>query len=245
MSSPTPSRDAPLFRSTRWSLVLKAKDDASPDFDEAISALCKAYWYPLYAYVRRQGHGPHDAQDLTQEFFARLLEKDWLRTVAPERGRFRTFLLMAMKRFLAKEWHRAAAQKRGGGLIPVPLDPEDAEQRYAVEPALGADEIFERRWAMTLLDQTMERLHMEFLSAERAEEFEHLKDWLTASRGEIPYAELAVQIGSSEGAARVAVHRLRKRFRAIFRETVAETVADEKDIEEEMRHLIVVLSRGV
>src|SRR3954447_17897292 len=109
MPSPTPNRDAPLFRSTRWSLVLKAKDDASPDFDEAIESLCKAYWYPLYAYVRRQGHGPHDAQDLTQEFFARLLRKDWLRSVAPEHGRFRTFLLVAMKNFLAKEWHRAIA----------------------------------------------------------------------------------------------------------------------------------------
>jgi len=238
------SEVSPLFLTTRWSVVLRAKDCAASESSSALETLCRDYWYPLYAYVRRAGHSPPDAQDLTQEFFARLLAKEWLLAVQPERGRFRTFLIITMKRFLANEWHRSMTQKRGGAQTHVPLDATDAEQRYACEPALAADEIYERRWAMTLLDQTLGALGAEFTAAGRAHDFEYLKCWLTAGRGEIPYAQLALQMQVSEGAARVAVHRLRKRFRELFRQQVQHTLADGEDVEAEMRHLVSVLSRA-
>ncbi len=239
--SPLHRPASPLFVTTRWSIVVAAQHDSSPDAAAALETLCRGYWYPLYAYVRRSGKSAHDAQDLTQEFFARLLDKEWLTSAAPERGRFRSFLLVAMKRFLAKEWHREQAQKRGGGCVFVPLDAGDAEQRYAGEPGLGADVLFERRWALTLLDSTMDRLRAEFARAGKVAEFGAMKDWLTAGRGEIPYGNLAAQLEMSEGAARVAVHRLRKRFREIFRESIAETVANPEEVEDEMRHLAAAL----
>jgi RNA polymerase sigma factor (sigma-70 family) len=244
VSRPTPA--SPLFVTTQWSLVFRAQGEASPDSRGALETLCRSYWYPLYAYARRVGRTPHDAQDLTQEFFARLLEKDWLLAASPENGRFRSFLLMALKRFMAKEWHRSNAQKRGGVQRPLPLDTTDAEQRYAGEPvtSFAPDEIYERRWAMTLLDQALERLGAEFSDAGKGEEFECLKPWLTADRGAIPYGELALALRGSEGAARVAIHRLRKRFRQIFRETIANTVAEGEDVDEELRHLVAVLSRA-
>ncbi len=231
---------------TRWSVVLKARSEPSSDSRQALETLCRGYWYPLYAYVRRVGQTPHDAQDLTQEFFARLLEKGWLLAASPDNGRFRTFLLMALKRFMANEWHRATAQKRGGTICPLPLDTTDAEQRYAGEPVtvLAPDEIFERRWAMTLLDQALQRLGADFAEAGKSEEFECLKPWLAADRGEIPYGELAAILRSSEGAARVAIHRMRKRFRQLFREMIAHTVAEGEDVDEELRHLVAVLSRA-
>lgn len=233
-----------LFATTRWSVVLAARRETSPEAAAALETLCRSYWYPLYAYVRRSGHAPHDAQDLTQEFFARLLAGEWLRSAAQERGRFRTFLLVALQRFLAKEWHRATARKRGGGVAPLALDAADAEQRYAGEPVLAPDEVFERRWAMTLLEQALERLCAEFAAAGKEREFELLQDWLTAGRGEIPYAELAVRLDASEGASRVAVHRMRKRFREIFRENIAQTVAEPGAVDDEIRHLAAVLGRG-
>jgi RNA polymerase sigma-70 factor (ECF subfamily) len=241
----TDTAPSPLFLTTRWSVVLAARGAASPEAAGALETLCRSYWYPLYAYARRAGLAPHDAQDLTQEFFARLLEKDWLHGAAPERGRFRTFLLVALKRLLAKEWHRARTQKRGGGISPAPFELAEAEQRYAGEPPLSPDEIFDRRWAMTLLEQTLARLHAEFAAVGKAHDFELLREWLTAARGEIPYAELAARLGSSEGAARVAVHRLRKRFRELFREAIAQTVSETAGVEEEMRHVAAVLSRSV
>jgi RNA polymerase sigma factor (sigma-70 family) len=227
-------------------VVLLAQRDTSPDAHVALETLCQGYWYPLYAYMRRAGQSPHDAEDLTQEFFARLLEKEWLLAASPEKGRFRTFLLVALKRFMAKEWHRAQTQKRGGAQTHLPLDTTDAEQRYAGEPveAFAADEIYERRWAMTLLDQTLDQLSAEFARAGKGAEFDGLKRWLTADRGQIPYGELAAELQSSEGAARVAVHRLRKRFRQLFRETIAHTVAEGEQVDEELRHLVGVLSRG-
>jgi RNA polymerase sigma-70 factor (ECF subfamily) len=236
---------SPAFHTTRWSVIVAAQRESSNDADAALETLCRIYWYPLYAYVRRTGHSPHDAQDLTQEFFARLLEKEWLNSAAPERGRFRNFLLVAMKRFLAKEWQRQRAQKRGGAFTFVPLDPTQAEQRYAGEPGLGADVLYERRWALTLIDATLERLSSEFARQGKPGEFELLKDWLTAGRGEIPYAELAVKLDTSEGAARVAVHRLRKRFRELFRDAIAETVLEPAEVEDEMRHLAAALARSV
>jgi RNA polymerase sigma factor (sigma-70 family) len=227
-------------------VVIKAQSETSPETRNALETLCRGYWYPLYAYARRAGRSPHDAEDLTQQFFAHLLEKDWLRTAAPEKGRFRAFLLVALKRFMAKEWHRSTAQKRGGVQHPLPLETADAERRYAGEPveALAADEIYERRWAMTLLDQALEQLRAEFSSAGKIVEFDCLKQWLSAERDQIPYADLASRLGGSEGAARVAVHRLRKRFRQIFRERIAFTIADGEDLDEEIRHLVAVLGRA-
>jgi RNA polymerase sigma-70 factor (ECF subfamily) len=225
-------------------VVLAAQRETSAGADAALETLCRSYWYPLYAYVRRYGHGPDDAQDLTQEFFARLLSRDWLQAAAQERGRFRTFLLIALKRFLANEWHHATAQKRGGGVEVLPLDTVDAEQRYAGEPVLTADEVFDRRWAITLLDHTLGRLSSEFTASGKQSEFKVLKDWLTAGRGEIPYAEVAGQLGTTEGAARAAVHRLRKRFRELFRENIAQTLASPAGLEDEMRHLATVLGGG-
>ena len=237
----TPQR--PAFVTTHWSVVVSAREKDSPRSAEALETLCRTYWYPLYAFVRRQGRSPHDAQDLTQEFFARLLQKDYLQAAAQEKGRFRTFLLVALKRFLANEWDRLRAQKRGGGQTPLSLDTDIAEQRYRVEPGEGvpADKVFERRWALTLLERTMTRLREEFAAAGKPDEFERLKVFLTAERGAIAYVEIAGALGVSEGAARVAVHRLRKRFREVFREEIAHTVASPEEIDAEVRHLMTVL----
>jgi RNA polymerase sigma factor (sigma-70 family) len=232
------SSPSPLFATTRWSVVLEAQHH---DSAQALETLCRAYWYPLYAYVRRDGHAPHDAQDLTQEFFARLVEKDWLRSAGPEHGRFRTFLLVAMKRFLINEWHRNSAQKRGGHITHVPLDAEDAERRFASEPDMAPDAIFERRWAMTLLEQTLTSLEAEFSTAAKANEFQILKHSLTLDRGTISYPQLAAQMTCSEAAARVAVHRLRKRFRELFRAGIAATLAEGEDVDLELRHVVSVL----
>ncbi len=231
------------FVTTRWSVVLAAQDPAAPDAATALEILCRTYWYPLYAYVRSAGRTPEDAEDLTQEFFARLLARDWLKVVAPEKGRFRAFLLMAMKRFLAKEWRRELAQKRGGGHKPLPLDTTVAETRFAAEPALSPDELYERRWALMLLEQALGQLREEFRLAAREPEFEVLKPWLGAGRGDIPYAEIATRLATTEGAARVAVHRLRKQFRQSFRQTISETVEAAADVDSEVRHLVSVLSR--
>lgn len=233
-----------VFLTTHWSVVLSAREKGSTHSAEALETLCRTYWYPLYVFVRRQGHSPHDAQDLTQEFFARLLEKDYLDAADQQKGRFRTFLLVALKRFLANEWDKARAQKRGGGQQPISFDTELAEQRYLGEgsASLSADHIYERRWALTLVDRAMQRLREDYASHAREHEFERLKPCLTADRGEISYAELAVGLGMSEGAARVAVHRLRKRFRTLFREEVAQTVAALDDIDDEVRHLMRALA---
>jgi RNA polymerase sigma-70 factor (ECF subfamily) len=234
----------PLFLTTRWSMVLSARDKTSPVSACALESLCQAYWYPLYAYVRRQGHSAHDAQDLTQAFFARLLEKDYLQAAARERGRFRTFLIVAMKRFLMNEWDKVRSQKRGGGHILISLDAELAENRYRAEPAgaLPADEIYERRWALTLLEQAMARLRASYVETGREAEFGHLKTYLTADRGEVSYCGIAAALEMSEGAARVALHRLRKRFRQFFREEIAGTVSNPGEVDEEVRYVVSILS---
>lgn len=233
----------PLFVTTRWSAVLAARDKSSPASADALEYICRAYWYPTYALVRREGHTPHDAQDLTQEFFARLLEKDYLRAVDREKGRLRTFLRVALKRFLLNEWDRARAQKRGGGVTPVSFDTTAAEQRY-LQPgseALSAERMYERQWAITLLELALSRLRAEYEANARREEFEQLKSTLTAERGAIPYAELAASLGVNECSARVAVHRLRKRFRELFRTTIADTVEDVAEVDDEVRHVARLL----
>lgn len=233
------------FLTTHWSVVLAVQRGTEITVAKALETLCRNYWYPLYAYVRRRGNAPHDAQDLTQDFFARLLAKEWLGVVTPERGKFRAFLLTAMQRFLANEYDRRMTQKRGGGKTVLSLDADDAESRYASEPSLAPDAMFDRRWAMTLLDEALNRLKGEFERDGKPDDFAMLKNWLTASRGEIPYESLAKELDCSEGAARVAVHRMRKRFREIFRETVAQTVADPADVDDEMRYIAVALGRSV
>jgi RNA polymerase sigma factor (sigma-70 family) len=233
------------FVPTHWSVVLAAKDKSSPQSQEALETLCRTYWYPLYVFARRQGHQPHDAQDLTQEFFIRLLQKDYLDAVEQERGRFRTFLIMAFKRFLANEWDRSRAQKRGGGQTPLPLDPELTENRYQEEASveMGADLAFDRHWAVTLLDQALARLRDEHQQQGKGAEFEVLRQFLAVGKDPITYGVVADQLGQSEAAVKMAVHRLRRRYRTVFREAIAQTVTAPADVEEEMRHLLQVLSQ--
>ena len=233
-------RDA--FQTTRWSMVLAAQGRATTDGFQSLESLCRLYWPPLYAYVRRRGHSPHDAQDLTQEFFARLLAKDWLTAAHRESGRFRSFLLMALKRFLANEWDRVQAQKRGGGVHAISIDSLEAERIYAESAsATAAESLYEKRWAFTLLETVMRRLRSEHEQAGRLADYERLKHCLTADRGEIAYDDLAAEMGMEPDSVRSVVHRLRKRFREGFREEVAETVADPADVEDEMRAVIAAL----
>jgi RNA polymerase sigma-70 factor (ECF subfamily) len=219
--------------------VIAAGQESGPAAAEALETICRCYWYPLYAYARRCGQSAHDAQDLTQEFFRLLLEKGWLRAAHPDKGRLRTFLIMAMKRFMAKEWRRALAQRRGGGLVHLPLETHMAESRYdaASEASLEADQVYDRQWALTLIELTVNRLREEFDKAGRPGDFEVLKTCLTALRGTIDYGELSRRLGGTEGAARVAVHRLRKRFRELYREEIAQTLSPGADVEAEVRHL--------
>lgn len=240
-SSSSPERQA--FMTTRWSVVLAAQGSDSIHAGTALSNLCESYWYPLYAFIRRRGHASHDAQDLTQAFFEKLLEKNYLASVARERGKFRTFLLASLKHFLANEWDKGQAAKRGGGKLLISLDDTEAEARYILEPAehLSADKLYERRWALTLLDQVLERLRNEMISAGKEDHFEALKACLTRGKGEQSFASIGDQLGISEGTARVAAHRLRKRYRDLLREEIAQTVADESDVDDEIRYLISVL----
>ncbi len=242
-TSCTPASDG-IFATTHWTVVVAAGRRATREADRALEELCRTYWYPLYAYVRRRGYSPPDAQDLTQEFFARLLAKHWIASADREKGRFRTFLLTAMSRFLANEWDRARTQKRGGQAVHLPLDTEAAETRYEADSALALapDRLYDRHWAMTLLDRALTRLRTEQEHAGKGKEFAVLSPFLTAERGAIPYAEVAAQLGVSEAAARQAVHRLRRRFREVFREEISQTVAGPEEVEEEIHHLLAALS---
>jgi len=232
------------FGTTHWSVVLSARDKASPQSEVALEQLCRAYWCPLYAYVRRRGHSPHDAEDLTQEFLSRLVHKDYLDAVHQERGRFRTFLMMAIRRHLSDAWDRARAQKRGGGSRDLSLDATAAEQKYLAEAVeeVTPETLYERHWALTLLDRTMRRLRREYVAAGKAGAFDELRVFLTEIKGTISHAEAARRLGLSEGAVRVAVHRLRKRFRELFREEIAQTVGSPDDIDGEIRYLLGTLS---
>ncbi|MEZ0276603.1 MAG: RNA polymerase sigma factor [Roseimicrobium sp.] len=234
------------FHTTRWSLVLAAqRGSGETEGRRALAMLCRDYWYPLYAFARRRGHTPHDAQDLTQAFFANLLERQ-ATTADPAKGRFRSYLLGALKHYMANEWHRANAQKRGGGQTLVEWDALDAEARYALEPAgqngTDAEALYDRRWAMELLDKAMAKLRAEFEAKGDGDTFDVLKGCLGG--GEAPREECAAKLGLSEGALKVAVHRLRARYREVLRAAIAETVDAPEDVSEEMRHLVAVL-RGV
>jgi RNA polymerase sigma factor (sigma-70 family) len=232
------------FPSTRWSLVVAAAHQGTPDGSEALASICSAYWYPLYAFVRRSGRDPASSEDLTQAYFTRLLEKQWLRQFQPERGRLRTFLLVSLKHFINNEWAHDHAQKRGGLSTPVPLDRDSAEEHYRREPAdpLTPERIFERRWALTVVDHAMARLRQHCLASGKGEQFERLQSVLTGDAGPDSYRLLSEELGMSEGAVRVAIHRLRRRFASLVREEIAQTVSNPSEVEGELRYLTAVLN---
>jgi RNA polymerase sigma factor (sigma-70 family) len=233
----------PRFATTRWSLVIAAAKTPSPQARGAMEELCGDYWYPVYAFIRRRGEQVADARDLTQEFFARLLEKDYLEAADRERGRFRTFLLTAVSHFLSNERERAHAQKRGGGVVPLSLDFERGEARYQLEPTdpWTAEKIFDRRWALTQLDQAVALLKQDYAAAGKGALFEELKLFLTGDSGTPSYEDSAARLAMSPGAVKVAVHRLRQKYRDSLRQLIAQTVAAEEDIDGELQVLLSAL----
>jgi RNA polymerase sigma factor (sigma-70 family) len=233
------------FATTRWSVVIAAGDSTSPRHREALSTLCQRYWFPLYAYLRRRGYDSHQAEDSTQAFFALMLEKHYLNKVKPVPGKFRSFLLIALKHFLANERDHARAQKRGGDRTILSLNLENAENQYAHEPAndLSPEKLFEKSWALTVLERTMDQLEAELASKGKQTLFEHLRVYLAADANAIPYREVAMKLGMTEGTARVATHRLRKRCRDILRDEIAQTVTSEDQIDDEIRGLFAALGR--
>lgn len=231
------------FPTTRWTLVIAAADSRRTEARSALVSLCEGYWYPLYAYVRRRGYPADQAQDLTQEFFIRVMEGRYLDRADPDKGRFRAFLLTSLKFFLADDADRSRAQKRGGGRV-LSFEIASGEGRYQREPAHDEtpERIFERRWALSLLDRVMDRLRAEFVQHGRLDHFNRLKAFLL-DQAETPYAALAGEMGTSEGALKVAVHRLRKRYRDLFRQEIAETVSEATEVEDELRYLAAALAR--
>jgi len=241
--NPDPIRDLGRpFATTRWSIVLAAGHASRPDSKAALAKLCEAYWYPLYCYVRRRGHGADEAQDLTQEFFTALLAKESLRAADPHRGRFRSFLLASMNHFLANQRRRQLAHKRGGGRAPLSLDFQSGESRFRREPShdLTPEKVYERRWAMTLLDRALSKLRQEYVVGGKAALFDRLAAFLGGDLG-TAYRDVAAELAMTEGAVKVAVHRLRRRCREQLRSEVAETVAAPQDVDEELRDLLAVV----
>jgi RNA polymerase sigma factor (sigma-70 family) len=241
MTADAPSTGTPgdIFVTTRWTVVLAAGRKADPQAKMALEELCRIYWFPLYAYVRRHGRSKEEAEDLTQEFFARFLTRNFLKGLSAERGRFRAFLLASLKHFLANEWDKAQCQKRGGNITHLSLDWQTADTQFKVaataEPS--PDKAFDREWALALLARVIERLHAECAADGRAKPFEQLKTFLTVDRDELSYADAARALGMDEVAARVAVHRLRKRYRQLLRDEITQTLSDPAMVEEEMRAL--------
>jgi RNA polymerase sigma-70 factor (ECF subfamily) len=235
-----------VFPRTRWSVVLAAKQQPSPEAEAALETICRSYWFPLYGFVRRSGQSSHDAQDLTQEFFRHLLEKRWLDAVDRDKGRLRTFLVTALKHFMAKEWRRASARKRGGAQIQVPIDTAFAESRYAADDTsrLAPEAEYDRQWALTLLDLTVQRLESEFAAAGKGGDFAILKDCLVATHAAMDYRSIAARLEMSEGAARVAAHRMRKRFRELYREEIAQTLPNDAELDAELRYLAGIMARA-
>ncbi len=232
------------FSTTHWSVVLTAGASASPGSREALERLCRTYWYPLYSYLRRRGCDTHQAEDCAQGFFAALLQGHALERAAPERGKFRSFLLVCLNHFLADQRDHGQAQKRGGGKAIVSLDIDDAETRYQVEPAHGLtpERLFEKSWALTVLDNAMARLKAESAEGGRQDLFECLKLYLPASRGPASYNDVATRLGMTEGAVKVAVHRLRDRYREFVRAEIAQTVSTPEQVDGEIRDLFSALA---
>jgi RNA polymerase sigma factor (sigma-70 family) len=245
-TAPDPtSGSAQAFATTHWSVVLTAKQGSPSEAAAALEKLCRTYWYPLYAFLRREGRSPHDAQDLAQEFFARLLQGKFLENVGPQKGKFRSFLLAALKHFLCDEWDRARAEKRGGGQAFISLEAHNAEELYLLEPdaSVPAEEIFERRWALTLLAQALARLREEFADVGKIREFDHLKVFLSTLTSDGAYDAVAVRLEATVDSVAVKVHRLRQRYGELIRAEIAQTVASPADIEEELRHLFNAVGR--
>jgi RNA polymerase sigma-70 factor (ECF subfamily) len=232
------------FVTTHWSVVLAAGQGASDGADVALEKLCRGYWWPLYAFVRRRGYGPHDAQDLTQEFFARLLAKDFFRAVDRNKGKFRSFLLAALEHFLANEWRRSQTQKRGGKFTFVSINDDSAEQPFLQVPAsnLSPEQLFEQQWAMTLLNQTLARLEQEFVVSGKGGLFGELKIFLTGEKRAASYAELGAKLGMTEAALKMAVSRMRQRYGELLRAEIANTVSDPAEVEAELKALFKALS---
>jgi RNA polymerase sigma-70 factor (ECF subfamily) len=232
------------FATTHWSLVLAAGRGSRPEASVALATLCETYWYPLYYYLRRRGYRAEEAQDLTQEFFATLLEKGYLKVADPERGRFRSFLLASLNHFLANEWRRRSARKRGGGKPAISLDAESAETRYRQEPAhnLTPEKAYERRWALLLLEKALSTLRDEYAASGKAKVFERLSAFLGGGE-HAAYEKAARELDMTEGAVKVAVHRLRRRCREVLRAEVAQTVADPADVDEELRRLMAAVGQ--
>jgi RNA polymerase sigma-70 factor (ECF subfamily) len=243
--SETDPKATPLFVTTRWSVVLHAGDEDSPKAREALAELCRNYWFPLYACARKQGFDLHSAQDMTQEFFRRLIEKNYLSVADRRRGRFRWFLLTAFKCFLANEWDRAQALKRGGGKEIVSFDAMDAEERFRSEPSdhMSADQLYERRWASDLLAGARRRLREDYVTAGREERFELLKEHLPGGQPAMSQAELGAKLGLTEGTVKQEVFRIRRRYGELLREAVAQTVAHPDEVDDEISYLIDVMSR--
>lgn len=245
-AQPNESSDAPrdIFVTTRWTVVLQAGRRSSPHSDRALADLCQQYWYPLYAYVRRRVNSREDAEDLTQGFFASFLAKNYLEGLSAERGKFRAFLLAALKHFLANEWDKAGRQKRGGGVQHLSLDWQQADERFHFEPPDHAtpDRLFDREWALALLERVIQRLQTECVAQGRAELFAQARGYLMVGEAAIPYAQAATKLGMDEGAVRVAVHRLRKRYRELLREEIAQTVNDPAQVKEELKSLQAALA---
>jgi len=238
-----PLRQNQVFATTRWSVVISAGRDSSPDSKRALESLCETYWYPLYAYVRRRVPDVSEAQDLTQAFFAELLEKNYVGSATPERGRFRAFLLTAFKHFLSKEWEKAKAQKRGGGRAPIPLDFESADSSFRIEPASGltAEQFYDQQWAITLLGRIMERLEAELKRAGKAKQFEELKGFIIGDHAGTTHSQAAAKLNMTEAATKKAGSRMRRRYRELLREEIAQTVAGQDEVDNEIRNLFATL----
>jgi RNA polymerase sigma factor (sigma-70 family) len=233
-----------VFVTTRWTVVLAAGRKSSPESDRALATLCQTYWYPLYAYVRRRGHSKEEAEDLVQGFFERFLARNYLAGLASEQGRFRAFLLASMKHFLANEWDKANRLKRGGHIGHLSLDWQDAETRYHLDPPdlASPDRLFDREWALALLARVVDRLASECAREGKAALFARARSFLALGSEAIPYNEAARELGLEEGALRVAVHRLRKRYRQLLREEIAQTLIDPAAVEEELKSLRAALT---
>ena len=231
------------FKTTHWSVLQDASGGDPAQAGAALATLCQAYWYPLYTYVRRLGHGPEDAKDLVQGFFAKLLEKEYIKSADREKGRFRTFLLTALQHYMAHEWNRANRQKRGGGRELLSLDAQDTENRYRSEPMenMTPERAFERRWALTLLEKIRDQLKEDYTATGKAAVFEQLEGCLSGASDGRTYFEIGDKLAMTEGAVKVAVHRLRRRYRELLRLEIANTVAGEEAVNDEIRHLFAAL----